>query len=323
MTIDRVQTFAHHVPLFLKFLEVERRCSVHTRSAYENDLRQFITYLADKYSNDMPTLDFFARSTIRGYLAHLVSAHFSPRSITRKLASLRAFAKFLVKTEAITCNPTMNIASPKLDKRLPDYLTKTEMLKILQLPDTSSVEGMRDYIILELFYATGVRVSELVDLRIKDVQFEQGTVRVKGKRLKERVIPLGRRAAEDLSTFLQMVAEKREYSVEFNDYIFQRDRGEKFTRQQIARIVSIYIKRVSNKEKAHPHALRHTFATHLLDEGADLMSVKELLGHSNLSTTQIYTHVSAEHLKRIYNRAHPRAGSEDKKTGKKGGDDYR
>jgi integrase/recombinase XerC len=316
MSEDGLFTFAYHIPLFLKSLEVERRCSVHTRAAYENDLRQFSAYLSQSFSEENPSLDLFTRPIIRGYLARLVGDRFSPRSISRKLATLRAFAKFLMRSETLKNNPTLNIASPKLDRRLPDYLTRSEILKILQLPDKKSVEGLRNYVILELFYATGVRVSELIELRIRDVQFSQGTIRVKGKRAKERVLPMGNRVARDLSSFLDRIAGQGEYSGGYDDYIFKRDDGEKFSRQQIARIVGMYIKRVSTKEKAHPHALRHTFATHLLDEGADLMSVKELLGHSNLSTTQIYTHVSAEHLKKIYNKAHPRAGSEDRKDRK-------
>ncbi|MBN2412371.1 tyrosine recombinase [candidate division KSB1 bacterium] len=295
------------IPRFVKYLEVEKRSSVHTRNAYEKDLDQFLDYVKTRYQNDNPGLDLFTRFTIRGFLSYLVEEQYTPRSTGRKLATLRAFSRYLVREGFLRVNPTLNIASPKLDKKLPQFVTKSEIKALLELPQVNTFEGLRDYIIIELFYSTGIRVTELVNLRIKDFNIHTGTLSILGKRNKRRIIPTGDSLFKDLQNYLKERAVHDHIEPEYNDYFFVKNYKEPFTRQQVAQIVNKYIKKIADVEKAHPHALRHTFATHLLDEGADLMSVKELLGHSNLSTTQIYTHVSAEHLKRIYKRAHPRA----------------
>ena len=181
------------------------------------------------------------------------------------------------------------------------------MKTLLQLPNVETLTGLRDYMILELFYATGMRVSELAQLKVENIRFDESVFRIKGKGNKTRLVPMGQHVARDLDAYLKKRKSEESVALEFKDFIFVKDNKEPFTRSQIAAIVHKYVKRIASKEKAHPHALRHTFATHLLNEGADLMSVKELLGHANLSTTQIYTHVSAEHLKKVYKDAHPRA----------------
>lgn len=293
------------VGAFMRHLNAERHSSANTKLAAQNDLSQFVEFLSERYKTDQPELSLLTRAAIRGYLSTLVRKGFSPRSIGRKLSMLRTFSKYLVREEAITVNPTLAIASPKLDRRLPDYLSQKEIKAILSLPDTQTKDGLRDLVILELFYATGVRVTELAGLRIHDVNMKEGTIRVIGKRKKQRVVPMGDVVRRDLQAYLKLGEELER--TEYGNYIFVKENREPFTRQQIAYIVRSYISRVADIDKAHPHALRHTFATHLLDEGADLMSVKELLGHTNLSTTQIYTHVSAEHLKKVYKKAHPRA----------------
>lgn len=295
------------VDSFHRYLEKERHSSVNTRLAVESDLSQFLGYLGERYKIEQPDLRLFTRASIRGYLSTLVRAELAPRSVGRKLSVLRTLARYLVREGAIDINPTLAIASPKLDRRLPDFLSQAEIKAVLSLPDVDTYEGLRDLMILELFYATGVRVSELVRMRIKDINLENGTVRVLGKRKKERVVPMGNIVRRDLSRYFKLREEIEGQMPEYSDYLFVKEHKSPFTRQQIARIVRYYIRRVAGDEKAHPHALRHSFATHLLDEGADLMSVKELLGHSSLSTTQIYTHVSAEHLKKVYKQAHPRA----------------
>jgi integrase/recombinase XerC len=291
---------------------VERRASEHTVAAYRNDLEQFAAYLCRRFRCEHPDLASFTRQAIRGYLSFMVNEKYTARSSARKLATLRAFAKYLIRENSISLNPTLNIASPKLNKRLPVVLTKDEMSLILNLPDRNTFEGFRDRLILELFYATGLRVSELAQLRLKNLQFSDETMRILGKRNKIRIVPMGRTVAGHLKEYLALFEPAMGYRLEHSDFIFVKHIKVPFTRQQVAEIVRSFVKQVANKEKAHPHALRHTFATHLLDEGADLMSVKELLGHSSLSTTQIYTHVSAEHLKRIYNANHPRAKEEGK-----------
>ncbi len=291
----------------MRYLNAERHSSLNTKLAAQNDLNQFIQYLSERYKITPPELTLFTRAAIRGYLSTLVRRGLSPRSIGRKLSVLRTFSKYLVREDAIPINPTLAIASPKLDRRLPDYLSQTEIKAVLSLPDSRTKDGLRDLVILELFYATGVRVTELAGLRTKDINAKDGTIRVIGKRQKQRVVPMGNVVCRDLQAYLKLREDTETEIAEYGDYIFVKENRAPFSRQQIAYIVRSYIRRVADIDKAHPHALRHTFATHLLDEGADLMSVKELLGHANLSTTQIYTHVSAEHLKKVYKQAHPRA----------------
>jgi integrase/recombinase XerC len=251
-------------------------------------------------------VDHFTKTSIRGYLSQLVSANYSAKSVARKLASLRSFAKYLLREEIIENNPTLNIATPKLERRLPVYLNKQEMRKLLELPDTIDMNGHRDLLILKLFYSTGLRVSELAALKVDHFDFYNNTLRVLGKGNKTRIIPIGKNLNKDLLSYIEK-SPKLMTNLEFKNYIFVNSNNRPFTRQQLAKIVRNYIEKVTDSNKAHPHALRHTFATHMLNEGADLMTVKELLGHSSLSTTQVYTHVSAEHLRRIYKQAHPRA----------------
>jgi integrase/recombinase XerC len=298
---------AYLIPRFIRYLEVERRSSPHTLQSYETDLRQFERFLMESRPLQTPDLQHYTRSSVRGFLSFLVRGKFSSRTVARKLAALRAFSRYLLRENVMEVSPTLNIATPKISRMLPDYLTVAEMKTLLQLADTETLDGMRDQLILELFYATGIRVSELTQLTVENVRLTEGVIRVTGKRKKTRIIPLGEQVCHDFEKFFKKRAEIESALLEFHDYIFVKNNKEPLTRMQVAQIVKKYIMRVAGKEKAHPHALRHTFATHLLNEGADLMSVKELLGHENLSTTQIYTHVSAEHLKRIYKQSFPRA----------------
>lgn len=295
------------IPRFIRYLEVERRSSPHTLQSYKTDLRQFERFLRERCRLQTPDLQDYTRSSVRGFLSFLVRGKFSARTVARKLAALRAFSRYLLREKVLEVSPTLNIATPKISRILPDYLSVGEMKTLLQLADTETLEGLRDQLILELFYATGIRVSELTQLCVENVRLTEGVIRVTGKRKKTRIVPLGEQVRHDLEQFFKKRVEIEGISLEFRDYIFVKTNREPLTRMQVAQIVKKYIMRVAGKEKAHPHALRHTFATHLLNEGADLMSVKELLGHENLSTTQIYTHVSAEHLKRIYKQSFPRA----------------
>ncbi len=306
-----MNSHAQHIqtwfPRFVRYLHVERRSSQNTIDAYEKDLLHYHAYLVERFKIENPDFRYFSKLSIRGFLGQLTTAKYSARSLARKLAALRSFAKYLIRENVIDANPTLNIATPKFAKKLPKYLSRQEVKALLQLPDTSTCEGLRDFLILELFYATGIRVSELAGLKLEHIRFDESVFRITGKGKKTRLVPMGERIAHDLNAFLKMRQHQENASQEFSDYIFVRKNKQPFTRGQVAAIVQKYIKKVADKEKAHPHALRHTFATHLLNAGADLMSVKELLGHANLSTTQVYTHVSAEHLKKIYKKAHPRA----------------
>lgn len=301
------QNISFWLSRFDRYLEVEKHGSVHTRAAYVNDIQQLISYLKERFSQSEPQLDVLTRSALRGYLSHLVRNGYTARSVARKLATVRSFARYLIRESATKTNPTHNIISPKLPKRLPHFLTQNEMQALLVLPVLDTFAGIRDRVILLLFYTTGVRISEAVGLRLGDLQFWDSTIRVHGKRDKVRLLPLGRGLAKMLQEYLDLRRQIAEKSGKVGEYVLLDDHGEPFTRQRLARLIQGYIRRIADPQKAHPHALRHSFATHLIDEGADIVSVKELLGHENLSTTQIYTHVSAEHLRRVYKQAHPRA----------------
>lgn len=341
MTLTPSHTFQHWIPRFLKYLRVQRNASKNTQESYERDLTLFVHYLAERTHKQVPTLSAFTRENVRGYLSFLFGEKYLSRSVARKLATLRSFSKFLIREQAIQQNPTLNIASPKIEKRLPQYLTRDEMKKLLQLPDVATLEGLRDFIILELFYATGMRVSEVAQLKIDNIFPDEGTIRIKGKGSKIRLVQMGEKLNQHIKDYLSKCSHFRnvEPSVvqddqseylsnyskdnqqqEFTDYLFVNKNRQPFTRHQIAAIVSSYLKRVTDVKKAHPHTLRHSFATHLLNKGADLMAVKEMLGHESLSTTQIYTHVSADHLKRIYKASHPRDAQTNSSPPKKGGD---
>jgi len=303
MSFDNLQAWTAK---FLKYLQVERRISQNTLNAYAGDLHDFCAFLVSNRDEDPPALASFSRPAVRSYLAALHRRSCAARTIARKLSALRSFARYLLREGVVTRNPTLNIASPKLDAKLPHFLTRLETRTLLQMPDLNTPEGIRDLAILELFYGAGLRVSELVSLKVRQINFDRSTLRVLGKRNKSRVVPLGGTVVSDLQYYLQMRRRTEGGGPEHDDFLFVKvDRGP-FTRQQMAAVVRSYMKRIVSADKAHPHALRHTFATHLLDEGADLLSVKELLGHSKLSTTQIYTHVTAEHLKRVYKKTHPR-----------------
>lgn len=292
---------------FFDYLKAVKRSSENTRMAYQNDLLQYAAYLSVKFSCDRPLLSHFTSQTVRAFLSSLVREGYSSTSVARKLAAIRGFARHLILQDLMKTNPAQNIATPKIEKKLPRFLARKEIVALLSLPDRNSFEGLRDSLMLKLFYGTGLRVSELVSLRRCDVDNYQNTLRITGKGNKTRIVPLGVDLAKELAEYFDAAQKHFNTRLELNDYIFVKENKEPFNRLQIGTIVRSYVKKVASGEKAHPHALRHTFATHLLNEGADLMSVKELMGHSSLSSTQIYTHVSAEHLRKIYRQAHPRA----------------
>jgi len=310
MAITSPDTLPYWIQRFAHTLEVERHCSAHTRQGYLADLTQWRDYLCERFQTDPPGIALMTRAAVRGFLSSLLRQNYSPRSIARKLATLRSFARFLVRESVLPANPLFALRSARLPKRLPDFLTREEIRKVLQLPQGESFAACRDSLILKLFYATGVRISEAAGLQVADLQLWDGTVRVLGKRGKTRLVPLGRHMIQLVQEYLpqrQVVARQHAGA---GDTLLLSDAGQPYTRQQLARLIRSYLLRVVGPEKAHPHALRHSFATHLLDEGAEILAVKELLGHASLSTTQIYTHVSAEHLRRVYQQAHPRAEEE-------------
>lgn len=286
-----------YISKFLTYLEIEKNVSRHTLLNYHLDLKQLRNFLSEKEAQKIERLD------IRKFLAHLKSKNLGKRSLARKLSTVRSFFKFLLREEYVDSNPAAGLSSPKLEKKLPIFLDVDKVAKFLDSPDRKSLLGLRDRAILETLYSTGMRVSELVGLNIGGVDFIGGVVKVYGKGKKERLIPIGDQALRAIRDYLGQQPQTKQDT----RALFLNKSNMRLTDRGVQNLVNKYIRRTSLKENISPHTLRHSFATHLLDRGADLRSVQELLGHASLSTTQIYTHITTEHLKSVYNKAHPRA----------------
>ncbi|MCB2203750.1 tyrosine recombinase [bacterium] len=295
---------------FRDYLVVERHASDHTVTAYMRDLAQFHIWLCELAESDEVDCDAVDRLTIRSWLGVLADRGLSRRSISRKVTALRTFFRFAEQRGYASANPTVNLHSIKIERTLPTFVDEESIDALLRLPDTTTVEGARDAAILELFYSTGMRLSELVALNRRDLHTEAGTIRVLGKRRKERILPLGTPALQALQHAMRMLdqaAARGDRKVEDTEAMFLNRRGKRLTNRSVYSIVHEHLRVVSEQEHCSPHVLRHSFATHLLNRGADLQAVRELLGHESLSTTQIYAHVTTDHLKREYAKAHPRA----------------
>ncbi len=286
-----------YIDKFINYLKIEKNASHHTIINYKIDLKAFSSFLGEA---DINSVDHLA---LRRFLAELRGKNYSKRTIARKLASLRSFFRFLYREGHIKSNPVTAISSPKLDKKLPKFLDVGKVTKLILSPDVKTESGLRDRAILETLYSCGIRVSELVGLDMDDVDFISGVIKVLGKGRKERMVPIGDMALDSIRKY----AEGRGARAKDKKAVFLNSRGSRLTDRSVRRVVDKYIHACSIEEKISPHSLRHSFATHLLDRGADLRSVQELLGHMNLSTTQIYTHVTMERLKNVYDKAHPRA----------------
>ena len=288
---------------FLNYLEGGRGASPHTIRNYGVDLREFFGFLKDRPLKEVDPL------AVRSFLAHLKSRGHSKATLSRKLAALRSFFKFLARENHLESNPVLGIASPKREKKLPHFLDETEVKNLLEAPPDTSWEGKRDRSILETLYSSGVRVSELVGLNQGDVDLLSSLLRVRGKGKKERIVPIGGKAVQAIRDYLDGLPESLKRKNEgIQGSLFLNRSGSRLTDRSVRRLIVKYARRLSLKSGISPHTLRHTFATHLLDHGADLRSVQELLGHANLSTTQIYTHVTTRRLQEAYSQAHPRAG---------------
>ncbi|MDP3729914.1 MAG: tyrosine recombinase XerC [Candidatus Omnitrophota bacterium] len=286
-----------YIDKFINYLKIEKDVSRHTITNYTIDLKAFSLFLGEA---DINSVDHLA---LRKFLAELRGRNYSKRTIARKLASLRSFFKFLYREGHIKANPITAISSPKLDKKLPKFLDIAKVTKLIMSPDVKTPSGLRDRAILETLYSCGIRVSELVGLDMEKIDFISGVIKVLGKGRKERMVPIGDMALDSIRKY----AEGRSPSAKEKKAVFLNSRGGRLTDRSVRRVVDKHIHACSSEEKISPHSLRHSFATHLLDRGADLRSVQELLGHMNLSTTQIYTHVTMERLKNVYDKAHPRA----------------
>lgn len=298
-----------HISGFLKYISLEKRYSDHTVESYANDLHQFETFLTGYFGINQIFWHLADKKAIRYFLIHLQDQGISRRSIARKLAALKSFFKYLIREGIVQHNPGLLIKMPKFEKKLPEYISIEEVEALLKLPEIRTFEGLRDLSILELFYGTGMRLSELINIRLSNLLFAEDLIRILGKGNKERIIPLGSVAKKVLKEYLEIRAQ---YAAKNVDNVFVLKSGKKMYPMAIQRIVKKYMSQVSNVHKKSPHILRHSYATHLLNAGANIRTVKDLLGHRSLSTTQIYTHISIDHLKSIYKQAHPGASKESK-----------
>ncbi|MAY84750.1 MAG: integrase [Flavobacteriales bacterium] len=286
---------------FLSYLKNEKRYSSHTIKAYENDLNQFATFLSEVYNEDDPLK--VIPSTLRSWVVALLDEGVSARSVNRKISTLKSYYKFHKRQGDIDAMPTAQLQSPKQKKQLPSFLKESEMDLLLdKVHFEEGFEGLRDRILIELLYSSGMRLSELIGLKLGDLDLRVQTVKVLGKRNKERIIPLHKEIVKLLEEYLEGRKENAQ-----STHLIVTDKGNMIYPKFVYRKVNYYLSQVTSMSKKSPHVLRHTFATHMLNNGADLNTIKEILGHANLSATQVYTHNSIEKLKNIYKQAHPRA----------------
>ncbi|MCX7984755.1 MAG: tyrosine recombinase XerC [Bacteroidetes bacterium] len=289
---------------YLEYLKVQKNYSEHTILSYSTDLGGFLYYLQRQ---SISSFDRVSKTVLRNYIAELFNAGYESSSIARKIATLKSFFKYLKKQGIITINPAALLSAPRRAKKLPAVLDEHSMMLLLQQPDRTTLGGKRDAAILELFYSSGIRLSELIQLNVGDIDFREGVLKVYGKGKKERIVPVGSKAIDAVCEYLSHRKLESKMNLSHNDPLFVTVHGKRLYPQAVQAIVRKYIARVSEIHKKSPHVLRHTFATHLLNRGADLRAVKELLGHESISTTQVYTHVAAEQLKQVYRKAHPKA----------------
>ncbi|AAW39973.1 tyrosine recombinase XerC [Dehalococcoides mccartyi] len=299
---------------YLEYLTVEKNVSAYTLRNYRTDLIGFVNYLIEKKVSSFDKVD---RYILRDYMSSLIEKGIVKGSIARKLSAVRSFYRYLMREGLIQKNPTLNASSPRLDKRLPEFLTTAEVNKLLRIPDSSTPQGLRDKAFMELLYASGLRVSELVKLDIENLDLHSHQIRVWGKGSKERIVLMGLPAIQSIQTYLNLgrplLKGKRNTPA-----LFLNPNGGRLSARSFQERLDKLAHQAGIEKHVHPHMLRHTFATHLLDGGADLRVVQELLGHSNLSTTQIYTHVTKSQARKVYMSSHPLAkpqndisGSED------------
>ena len=287
----------HFVKDFLQYLQFQKRYSQHTITSYENDLTAFWAFILPYHFEGISEVK---APVIRSWLASLKEEGLHSRSINRKISTLKSFFKFLLRNGEITSSPMSTIVSPKVTKRLPEFVEKDQIENLfsrIEFPDTET--GKAEKLILEILYSTGMRKSELISLRTENIDFAGQQIKILGKGSKERIIPLSRYLAEKIKLFIDETAN--------SGFLFQNKKGEQLDPRYVYSIVKKYLSLVTTIEKKSPHVLRHSFATHLSNNGAELNAIKELLGHSSLAATQIYTHNNIEKLKEVFKKAHPKA----------------
>ncbi|MCH8283505.1 MAG: site-specific tyrosine recombinase XerD [Chloroflexi bacterium] len=299
-----------YVQQFLEFLTAEKGFSTNTRDAYQNDLNQLMTFLAPRLGSNA-TSDGWSKTTramLSDYVMELRDRDYAPTTVARKIAAAKSFFNFLVNEALVTEDPTEDLASPKVGRPLPKHLSHQEVELLLAQPDKkgASPDGLRDKALLQLVYATGMRVTEMISLDVGDVNLESGMVRCMGKGSKERIIPMHQEAVAVIDTYVRQGRPGLLRSI-LEPALFLNRRGQRLTRQGFWLILKNYAAEAGFRSKITPHVLRHSFATHMLRGGAPLRNVQELLGHANISTTQVYTHLTSDHVRQEYDKAHPRA----------------
>lgn len=290
---------------FLNYIEYERRYSPLTIGAYRVDLSQFLQFIALDYDIDKESL--ITDQMIRSWLAHLMDEGLSPKSVNRKISSIKSYFRYLLRQGMVKNNPSALIQGPKQKKRLPVFVEERKMeMLIHQQVDEESFEDVRNRLIMELFYSTGIRRAELIGLAMINVDLESKHIKVLGKRNKERIIPIGEYLISVFFSYFKL-RDRMAVEEESRAWVFLTEKGKKMYPKLVYRIVNSYLSSISTQDKKSPHVLRHTFATHMLNNGADLNAVKEILGHASLAATQIYTHNTIDKLKKVYQQAHPKA----------------
>ena len=284
---------------FTQYIAAEKRFSEHTIKSYLTDLNQFTAYINAEFEihENINDINF---QIIRSWIASMLEKEISPRSVNRKISTLKTYFKFLLRNEFLDENPMLKVVAPKSKKRLPVFIQEDQMESLLtKVAFEDGFIGQRNKLIIELFYVTGIRLSELINIKIKDIDFHNQLIKVLGKRNRERLIPLSSSIIAELKQFID--------EHQLKSFLFSNLYGKKLYTKLVYRLVNKYIGEISSVNKKSPHILRHTFATHMLNNGADINAIKELLGHANLSATQVYTHNTIEKLKTVYKQAHPRA----------------
>ena len=293
----------HHLAAYLQYLALEKSLSNETQFAYTNDLRRYIQFLKNHH---IISVEAITPALLQQYVQLLAKLGLAATSLARNFSALRGFHKFLILNQVTNTNPTTFLETPRLTRKLPEVLSLKEVETILNQPDVTTPSGIRDRAILEVFYAAGLRVSELIALQQENVFLDEGFVRVIGKGNKERLVPIGREAQHWLRLYLARVRPQLTRGVLSRGQVFLNRFGKPFSRMGVWNIVQKYVRAAGIERRVYPHIFRHTFATHLLENGADLRAVQELLGHADIATTQIYTHVNRRYLHEMYRRYHPR-----------------